>query len=110
MEETSDTRLFIIKSKVADQIKDEYHERGTLMDRYYDLTRYGVSGKGPVSYVLKPKDPSEPGEACAKVLAELRPLEEVVLEEFSDTAPQAASAAPAPTPTTPDPDEEIDFS
>lgn len=101
MEKVEEARFYVLKGRVRDQVADRFFQKGTLTDRDFEVTRYGKTGEGPINYEFEPMDKAEPSEACQKAIAELRPLEEAVIEEFGGVAPQAAAAL-APEAGTPE--------
>jgi hypothetical protein len=112
-EQVSEVRIWLVRNKMFDMVVDKFSELGTLLDRNWELTRYGVTGQGPIQYVLEGKTPAPPSAECAKAIAELTPLDEVVAEEFGGE-PKKVENAPieeagfGATDTTP-PDDEVGF-
>jgi hypothetical protein len=99
IEQVNELRLWLLRDRMIDTVVKRYGESGSLVDRDWELERQGVTGKGPVTYTLIGKDAAPPSAACQKAIDELRPLEEVVVEEFGDRkpgAPQQAVVEPVP--------------
>jgi hypothetical protein len=97
IENVSELRLWLLRNRMIDAVVNRYYENGSLLDRDWELERMGVTGQGPVQYTFVGKDQGAPSAECLEAMKELRPLEEVVLEEFGDRKPGAPEVSTPPT-------------
>lgn len=93
-EEVGDTRLFIMKGKIVDQVaaeyagvKDAFAEEAavggqTLLNRPFTFTRTGSGAQ--VQEILTALAPAPPPAAAVEARAQLAGIEELILAEFGD--------------------------
>ena len=113
IEKINEVRIWLIRNRMVDMVADKFGELGTLLDRNWDLKRFGKTGEGPVQYIFEGKDPGPPSAECAQAIQTLRPLDEVVLEEFGGepvkTAVEPAAEVAGGAADTVPPDDEVGF-
>ena len=85
-------RLFIMKTRMAQQVMSKYDENLTLFDRYFKLEKSGT-GTSTLEILSCPDDATEIPAEVKEANANLKSLEEAIRSEFGRWAPAAPKSA-----------------